>query len=172
MRVSTTKFPDINNGDGVRVSVFVSGCTLNCKGCFNKGAQSFMYGEEADDEFYQSILDKLNHKWVRGLTLLGGDPLEPKNQKDVLKLCRMVKKELPDKDIWCWTGRLLDKDLIEGGKDYTQYTDELLSLLDVVIDGPFIQEQFELGLKWRGSLNQRKMVLQDNKSFKQEPFGD
>ena len=152
MNYATIKNCDIANGPGVRVSLFVSGCTHRCPGCFNEVAWDFDYGEPFTEEVMDRILDMLRPSYVRGLTLLGGEPFEPRNQAGVVELLRRIKKEMPEKSIWAFTGYLFDRDILSGRLGDTS---EYLSYLDVVVDGPFILAKKNLSLRFRGSENQR-----------------
>ena len=152
MNYATIKNCDIANGPGVRVSLFVSGCTHRCKGCFNEVAWDFHYGEPFTQETIDSIVNMLRPAYIRGLTLLGGEPFEPQNREAVVELLRQVKKELPEKSIWAFSGYLFDKDILSGRLgDCTEY----LSYLDVLVDGPFVESKKNLSLRFRGSENQR-----------------
>ena len=157
---------DIADGEGVRVSLFVSGCTNHCKNCFQPETWDFKYGNPYTEETEQEILDALNSPNIQGLTLLGGEPFEPENQRELVKLLRRVKTELPAKDIWCYTGFVYDKDLVEDGRKHCEVTDEMLSYLDVLVDGPFIEEKKDIRLRFRGSSNQR--VLNMKETLKQK----
>lgn len=152
MNYATIKNCDIANGPGVRVSLFVSGCTHHCPGCFNEVAWDFAYGEPFTQQTIDSILDMLRPAYIRGLTLLGGEPFEPENQGPIVELLRQVKQEFPEKSIWAFSGYLLDKDILSGRLGDTR---EYLSYLDVLVDGPFIQAKKNLSLRFRGSENQR-----------------
>lgn len=152
MNYATIKNCDIANGPGVRVSLFVSGCTHRCPGCFNEVAWDFNYGEPFTEEVMEKILDMLRPSYVRGLTLLGGEPFEPQNQGPVVELLRRIKKEMPEKSIWAFSGYLFEKDILSGRLGDTS---EYLSYLDVLVDGPFIQAKKNLSLRFRGSENQR-----------------
>ena len=164
MNYAGIKYTDIANGLGCRTVLFVSGCRNHCKDCFQPHSWDFDYGEVFDEKVQQEILDSLAPSYVQGLTLLGGEPFEPENQVELVKFVRRVKKQYPKKDIWAFTGYVYDVDLIEGGRKYCEVTDELLSMLDVLVDGPFIAEQKNLMLKFRGSANQR--VLDMKKTLK------
>lgn len=155
MYYSAIKYRDIANGLGVRTVLFVSGCRNRCEGCFQPETWNFSNGKIFDQEDEDAIIGSLKPDFVRGLTLLGGDPFEPENQEGLISFMRRVKAECPDKDVWAYTGYLLDEDLIEGGRKYTVYTDELLSYIDVLVDGPFVLELKSLMLKFKGSANQR-----------------
>ena len=136
---------DTANGPGIRVSLFVSGCTLCCKGCFNKESWKFNAGLPFTDSIKNDIINELKNPWISGFSLLGGDPLEPNLHTDVLDLVKTIKQEVPNKDIWLWTGRLYEDE-----KD-----NEILKYVDVLIDGPYIQELHYANLLYRGSSNQR-----------------
>lgn len=152
MYYATIKNCDIANGPGVRVSLFVSGCTHHCPECFNEVAWDFRYGQPFTEETIRTILDMLRPAFIRGLTLLGGEPFEPQNQGAVVELLRAVKKELPEKNIWAFSGYLFEKDILSGRLgDCSEY----LSYLDVLVDGPFMKERKNLSLRFRGSENQR-----------------
>ena len=146
---------DCANGTGIRVSVFVSGCTNHCKGCFQPQTWDFEYGQPYTPEIEDFILEELSKSYYDGITILGGEPFEPSNQRVIVKLLRRVKKELPERDIWMFTGFTYDKDLIPGGCRYIGCTDEILDLADILVDGRFILEQRNIMLKFRGSENQR-----------------
>ena len=152
MNYATIKNCDIANGPGVRVSLFVSGCTHRCPGCFNEVAWDFNYGEPFTEETIESILQMLRPSYIRGLTLLGGEPFEPQNQEGIVPLLRRIKQELPEKSIWAFSGYLFDKDICSGRLGDTR---EYLSYLDVLVDGPFVETKKNLSLRFRGSENQR-----------------
>lgn len=152
MNYATIKPRDIANGPGVRVSLFVSGCTHRCPGCFNEEAWDFSYGQPFDQSVIDRILEDLAPPFVKGLTLLGGEPFEPRNQGAVVELLRKIKQQLPEKSIWAFSGYLFDKDILSGRLGDTR---EYLSYLDVLVDGPFIEAKKNLSLRFRGSENQR-----------------
>ena len=152
MNYATIKNCDIANGPGVRVSLFVSGCTHRCPGCFNEEAWDFCYGQPFTQETIDYILNLLKPDYIQGLTLLGGEPFEPQNQGAVVELLRQVKKAYPNKRIWAFSGYLFEKDILSGRIGDTS---EYLSYLDVLVDGPFIQAKKNLSLRFRGSENQR-----------------
>ena len=154
MKYADIKHCDVANGTGVRTSLFVSGCTHRCRGCFNEIAWDFNYGQEFNQETIDLILKALEPSHIAGLTLLGGEPMELVNQEGLLPLLQQVRKMYPDKDIWCYTGYLYE-DLLPGGKVHGPYSDEILSYLDILVDGPFILAQKNIRLKFRGSENQR-----------------
>lgn len=140
---------DTANGVGIRVSLFVSGCTLCCKGCFNKESWKFNAGSLFTESIKNEIIEELKKPWISGFSLLGGDPLEPRLHSEVLDLVKAIKREVPNKDIWLWTGRLYENE-----KD-----NEILEYIDILIDGPFIQEFYDKTLKYKGSKNQRIIQL-------------
>ncbi len=147
---------DIADGLGVRVSLFVSGCRNHCKGCFQPETWNFNYGREFTRETVNEVLDAMGQPFIRGLTVLGGEPFEEENQACVLDLLSRVKAAFPQKDIWLYTGYVLDKDLLPpDGSKHTEYTLPILKLVDVLVDGPFILEKKDLSLEFRGSSNQR-----------------
>ena len=150
---------DIANGEGVRISLFVSGCTNHCKNCFQPETWDFAYGKPYTKETEAEILDFLKNDFCKGLSLLGGDPFEFSNQEELVKLCKKAKELYPNKDIWAWTGFILDQDLLDGGRRHGPMTDELLSYIDVLVDGPFVEEKKNIQLAFRGSENQRVIDL-------------
>ena len=152
MNYATIKNCDIANGPGVRVSLFVSGCTHRCPGCFNEIAWEFDYGQPFTQETIDSLIAMLRPAYIRGLTLLGGEPFDPRNQEAVVELLRQVKRELPEKSIWAFSGYLFEKDILSGRLGDTG---EYLSYLDVLVDGPFVEAKKNLSLRFRGSENQR-----------------
>lgn len=143
---------DVANGPGVRVSIFVSGCTHHCKECFNPETWDFGYGQPFGEEQIREILNDLSKPYIHGLSILGGEPFEPQNQGAVLELVRRVREEFPEKDIWCYSGYLFEN--LAAGQ-VGAHSRTLLGLLDVLVDGPFVLEQKELSLRFRGSANQR-----------------
>ena len=146
---------DSANGEGIRVSIFVSGCTNHCKGCFQPQTWNYNYGYLYDDNMESNFLSELSQSYYNGLTILGGEPFEISNQQGLLPLIRRIKKELPDKTIWVYTGFTYDVDLVAGGKRYTNVTDEILDSIDILVDGKFVEELKSLMLNFRGSSNQR-----------------
>ena len=155
MNYAVIKNCDIANGPGVRVSLFVSGCTHRCPGCFNEVAWDFSYGEPFTEETMDSILKMMGPPHIKGLTLLGGEPFEPQNQPDIVELLRRVKAQFPEKSIWAYSGYLFDKDILAGRLGPWEITKEFLSYLDVLVDGPFVLSRKNLSLRFRGSDNQR-----------------
>lgn len=161
MNYSLIKWRDIADGPGIRVSLFVSGCRHHCKGCFNAETWDFYYGEPYTQETEDSIIDGLKPDYITGLSLLGGEPFEPENQPALTALLRRVKTQLPEKTVWCYTGYTYDTDLAEGGSVFTDVTREMLSYIDILVDGEFIEEQRDLTLRFRGSRNQRILTLEN-----------
>ncbi len=157
MNYATVKWWDIANGEGVRISLFVSGCTHRCKNCFNEVAWDFSYGEPFDEQIQNKILDGLASDYIAGLSLLGGEPLEPQNQETLLPFVRAVKQRYPQKSVWCYTGFVLDEieGILTAKTKNTPDTKELISLFDVLVDGPYVEELHDIRLKFRGSSNQR-----------------
>lgn len=150
---------DVANGIGVRVSMFVSGCRNCCPGCFQPQTWAFDYGEEFTEATEQEIIEALKPSHITGFSLLGGEPFEEENQQVLAPFLEKLKQVYPQKDIWCWTGYILEKDLLEGCRKHTVYTDRMLACIDTLVDGPFIQEQRNLMLEFRGSENQRIIKL-------------
>lgn len=146
---------DIANGEGVRVSLFVSGCTHHCRNCFNPETWNFDYGKPFTAETEEQLLQMLAPDYINGLSLLGGEPFEPQNQAVLLPFLRRVRARFPEKNIWCYTGYLFDKELLHDSRARCEYTGEMLSLIDVLVDGEFVQELYNIGLQFRGSSNQR-----------------
>ena len=144
---------DVANGLGVRVSLFVSGCRNHCKGCFNSETWDFRYGKPFTEETENEIIEALRPSWIQGLSILGGDPFEPENERELIPFLRRVRKELPEKDIWIYSGYTFEE--LEGR--------ELLRYADVLVDGPFIEDMKDAGLAFRGSRNQRIIRLEGGK---------
>lgn len=161
MNYGTIKNYDIANGTGVRVSLFVSGCRHHCKGCFNSETWDFNYGNPYTKEVEAQILEALKPAYIQGFSLLGGEPFEPENQKELAGLLQKIKESYPEKNVWCYTGYLYDVDLIPGGKVYTEYTDKMLVCIDTLVDGEFIEAEKDLTLEFRGSRNQRILHLDE-----------
>lgn len=155
MNYATIKNCDIANGPGVRISLFVSGCTHRCKGCFNEVAWDFDYGQPFTQETIEEILNMLAPPHIAGITLLGGEPFEPQNQPALLDLLRQIKAKMPEKSIWAFSGYLFEKDILAGRLGPKEITQEFVSYLDVLVDGPFVLEKKDLMLRFRGSSNQR-----------------
>ena len=168
MHFGNIKKNDIANGEGVRVSLFVSGCRNRCKNCFNPETWSFTYGNEFTKKVEQEILDALNNSWINGLTILGGEPFEVENQKDLVEFVKKVKNQFPNKSIWMYSGYLFDEDIINpNGKVHCEVTDEIIKNIDVLVDGKFIEELKNLSLKFRGSTNQRIILVQESLKLKE-----
>ena len=162
MNYAGIKYCDIANGLGCRTVLFVSGCRNHCKGCFQPQTWDFNYGREYTPEIEQFIIDELSKSYYDGITILGGDPMEPENQEPVLRLLRRIKKELPDKNVWAYTGYVYDRDLVPGGKRFVDgVTRELLESIDILIDGRFVEELKNLMLNFRGSGNQRIIKMKE-----------
>ena len=155
MYYATIKNCDIANGPGVRVSLFVSGCTHHCKGCFNPETWDFHYGKPYTPQVEEEILKTLEPWYMRGLSLLGGEPFEIQNQLTVLGLVKKVKERYPDKTIWCYTGYDYERDILAGRLGDWSVTGGLLKYLDVLVDGEFVEAKKDLTLRFRGSSNQR-----------------
>lgn len=166
MHYGNIKTTDIANGSGVRLSLFVSGCTNKCPGCFQPQTWAFNYGKEYTQETEDYIVSELSKPWYHGITLLGGEPFEPENQRTLITLLKRIKKDLPDKNVWAFTGFVYDKDLVAGGRKHCEVTDELMTLIDVLVDGPFKEKLKDVTLVFRGSSNQRlidmKKTLESN----------
>ena len=158
MKYAVIKTHDVANGPGVRVSLFVSGCSHHCKGCFNPETWDFEYGEAYTQQVQGKILDALEPPYIRGLSLLGGEPFEPANQQTVLELVRAVRSRYPEKSIWCYSGFTYEKDMMT--ERLGPYTLPLLKELDVLVDGEFVEEEKDLSLRFRGSRNQRVIDVQ------------
>ena len=166
MNYAEIKTYDVANGPGIRVSLFVSGCHHRCPGCFNEQAWDFNYGKEFTEEEIDKVIKEMDHPYVSGLSLLGGEPLEHVNQQGLLPLVRKVKEKFPEKNIWCYTGYTFDNDVMDGMCKHWEETPELLSYLDVVVDGKFEEDKKDITLKFRGSSNQR--IIDVQKSLKEK----
>lgn len=167
MNYAEIKYSDIANGEGVRTSLFVSGCRRGCPGCFNSGAWSFAAGEPFTAEVGDRIIESLEPFYVDGLTLLGGEPMEPENQRGLVGFVERVRERFPRgvhadgspaKTIWCFTGDTLDE-LMPGARHHTDVTDRLLDCIDILVDGPWVQELYDISLRFHGSSNQRLIDL-------------
>ncbi|MGN1096017.1 MAG: anaerobic ribonucleoside-triphosphate reductase activating protein [Eubacteriales bacterium] len=164
MNYGEIKKYDIANGTGVRTSLFVSGCTHHCKNCFNPETWSFSYGKPFTKEVEDDIISSLSPYYISGLSLLGGEPFEPSNQQTLVELLRRVKREEPQKNIWCYSGYLFEE--LTGkipSRSRCEYTDEMLSYIDVLVDGEFIEAKKDISLRFRGSSNQR--IIDVKRSF-------
>ena len=161
MNYSSIKPHDVANGVGVRVSLFVSGCEHACPGCFNPEAWQFSFGEPYDEAAELRVMEALRPEYIRGLTLLGGEPLHPRNRPAVLALVERVRRELPERDIWCYTGYHFDKELLPAceGDPVLQ---RLLEEIDVLVDGRFVEARKNLNIRFRGSDNQRVLLCRES----------
>lgn len=159
MNYANIKYYDIANGEGVRTSLFVSGCRRHCPNCFNRVAWDFAYGKPFDKETRNAILASLEPDYVKGLSLLGGEPFEPENQRELVPFLRHVKVLYPQKNIWCYTGNVYETELLQESPSRCEVTDEMLSLLDVLVDGAYLEAQHDITLRFRGSANQRIIDL-------------
>ncbi len=157
MRYNCIRKMDIADGPGVRVSVFMQGCAFHCKNCFNQETWDFEKGKELTDEVINHVLDLCNEQYVAGLSILGGEPMHPRNIEGTTKLAKAFKERYPNKNLWVWSGFLFDRDLKD--KDVLKY-------IDVLVDGQYVDELHDFRLKWRGSSNQR--VIDVQKSLKQK----
>lgn len=155
MNYATIKNCDIANGPGVRVSLFVSGCTHHCKGCFNEVAWDFSYGQPFTQNTIDEILEMLKPGYIKGITLLGGEPFEPENQGALVELLKQMKKVYPEKTVWAFSGYLFDRDILPCRLGDPEVTKAFLSYVDVLVDGPFVEAKKNLSLRFRGSSNQR-----------------
>ena len=161
MHYGTVKKFDVANGEGIRVSLFVSGCTHHCPECFNSEAWDFNYGQPYTDEVEEKILALLGKSMIKGLSLLGGEPFEPCNQRVLVKLLRKMKALYPEKTVWCYSGYVYDKELKSESRARCEVTDEMLSMIDILVDGRFEKDKKNLNLKFRGSTNQRVLDLKE-----------
>lgn len=159
MHYGEIKNCDIANGEGVRVTLFVSGCTNHCKNCFQPQTWDFNYGKPFTEETEAELFRLLSPRYIRGLTLLGGEPFERENQRALLPFLRKLRRELPEKTVWAFTGFTWEELHTEGSHPRCEVTDELLSLIDVLVDGRYVEELKDIGLRFRGSSNQRLLDL-------------
>ena len=163
MHFGNIKKNDIANGEGVRVSLFVSGCRNRCKNCFNPETWNFCYGSPFTKEVEDDIINSLKPSWINGLTILGGEPFEIENQRDLVEFIKRVRKEVPDKTIWMYSGYLFDSEIHNpNGKVHCEVTDEILANIDILVDGKFVEELKNLSLKFRGSSNQRIIMVNES----------
>lgn len=156
MNYAEIKKNDIANGEGVRTSLFVSGCRNHCKNCFNQMTWDFNYGKPFDSAVEDDIIESTRPDWINGLSVLGGEPFEPENQPALLEFLKRFRSELPKKTIWCYTGFTLEE--ITGKEEsraFTPLSKELLSQMDILVDGRFVQDLYDISLVFRGSRNQR-----------------
>ena len=164
MNYGAIKKCDIANGVGVRTVLFVSGCTHHCKGCFQPETWNFDYGERYTKETEDEIIESLRPDYVDGITLLGGEPFETENQRELVKLLRRIKKELPQKTVWSFSGFTYEE-LTGDSRAVCEVTNEMLSMLDVLVDGEFVEAKRNISLRFRGSENQR--LIDMNKTRKE-----
>lgn len=164
MNYGNIKSYDIADGTGVRVSLFVSGCRHHCKGCFNAPTWDFNYGKPFTRETQDKLLELLAPSYIEGFSLLGGEPFEPENQPVLAELLEEIRRTFPDKSIWCYSGYLFDRDMIPGGCVHTDVTEEMLSYIDVLVDGEFKEELKDVTLVFRGSQNQRIIDVQESRN--------
>lgn len=163
MNYAAIKTHDISNGPGVRVSLFVSGCTHHCKGCFNSETWDFAYGDPFTEEVEERILQALAPEYIRGLSLLGGEPFELPNQKTVLSFLHKVRARYPEKSIWCYSGYRMDEELLGASPVHTREAEEILRLIDVLVDGEFVEERKDMkNIRFRGSANQRIIDVRES----------
>lgn len=159
MNYATIKWYDVSNGPGVRVSLYVSGCRNHCKNCFNPETWDFNYGKPFTEEVEKSIINGLRPPYIKGFTLLGGDPFEPENQLVLAPFLKRLRKEFPEKSFWCFTGYDYERDLLTGKLGNVERVEEMLECLDVLVDGKFVEELKDLNLRFRGSSNQRIILV-------------
>ena len=162
MNYAKIKWFDISNGPGVRVSLYVSGCRNHCKNCFNPETWDFCYGEPFTKEVEDSIIKGMTPDYIKGITLLGGDPFEPENAEVLAPFMERLRKKFPKKSFWCFTGYDYDADLLTGKKGDINTVMRLLNCLDVLVDGKFVEELKDLNLRFRGSSNQRIIMVQSS----------
>lgn len=164
MNYGEIKKHDIANGEGIRVSLFVSGCTHRCKGCFNEAAWAFSYGGLFTKETENELLEALQPDYIDGLSLLGGEPFEPANQRDLVPFLKTVRERCPDKTIWCYTGYVYDLELTCESRARCEWTDRMLELIDILVDGQFVAELKDISLPFRGSANQRILDMRQTRA--------
>lgn len=162
MNYAGIKKMDVANGPGLRVTLFVSGCTHHCKGCFNKETWDFKYGEAFTEETEQLLLDYLKPDYIAGFTLLGGEPFERVNQEALTPFLKKVRETYPEKTIWCFTGYNFEKDIKERMMEQWEHTKEMLSYIDILVDGEFKEELKDLNLRFKGSSNQRTIKVKES----------
>lgn len=155
MYYSVIKSCDIANGEGVRVTLFVSGCRNHCKDCFQPETWNFQYGKPFTEETKQELINLLKPDYIKGITILGGEPFEPENQPCLIDLLKTIKAIYSNKDVWCFTGFTLDKEIWGESRASGENANELLKYIDILVDGRFVAELKNLSLKFRGSSNQR-----------------
>ena len=170
MNYAAIRTCDVANGPGVRVSLFVSGCTHRCKGCFNESLWDFAAGEPFTETVEVRIIEASAPSYIDGLTLLGGEPFEPSNQECLVPFLRKWRMAYPAKNVWCYTGCVLENDLLKPTRWRTPFTDEMLSMIDVLVDGPFVESLKDISLRFRGSSNQRILDIRNGAEHPQ-PWG-
>lgn len=161
MNYADIKQYDISNGPGIRISVFVSGCNHHCKGCFNEETWDFNYGKPFTKETIDTIIEYMKPNFIKGLTILGGEPFEPVNQKGLLPLLRRVREVYPHKDIWCFTGFDFMRDIYGTMMKNLEETKEMVSYIDIIVDGKFMEDLKDLSLRFKGSTNQKTILVQE-----------
>ena len=159
MNYSAIRTCDVADGPGVRVSLFVSGCRHCCKGCFNPDTWDFSAGEPWTEVEQEKLLEACGQDWIQGLSLLGGEPFEPENQRALLPFLHKLRERFPQKDVWAWTGCVYERELLKDSQWRCEATDEMLSLIDVLVDGPCVESLKDISLRFRGSSNQRIIDL-------------
>ena len=165
MHYGTVKKFDVANGEGIRTTLFVSGCRNRCKNCFQPETWDFNYGKSFTSDVEAEIFNSMTNPSVRGITVMGGEPMEPENQREILPFLRRFKEKFPDKTVWLYTGNLYEELTGKLGEHYKciQCTEELLSYVDVLVDGRFVEEEKRLGLRFRGSANQRVIDMNETR---------
>ncbi len=164
MNYATIKYFDIANGPGVRTCLFVSGCTHRCPGCFNFEAWDFDFGEPFDKDVQDKLIESLQPDYIDGLTILGGEPMEPSNQEALVDFIELLRKTYPEKSLWMYTGDVYEDLIDEKSSRHTPYTNRILDSLDVLVDGKFVAELKDITLRFKGSSNQRLIDLEKTRS--------
>lgn len=172
MNYASIKKMDVANGPGVRMSVFVSGCRHYCKNCFNQEAWDFEYGEPFTEKNIEEIVDYVSGDYIAGVTLLGGEPLEPENQKGLLPLLRRIREVCPKKSVWCYTGYDFERDILGRMINEIEETEEFFSYIDVLVDGEYMEELHKPSLRFKGSSNQRIIMVQESLEQKEVVLWD
>ena len=162
MNYATIKYCDVSNGPGVRVSLYVSGCRNRCKGCFNPETWDFNYGEPFNKEVENKIIEAMKPDYIKGFTLLGGEPFEPENAAVLAPFLKRLRKVYPHKSFWCFTGYDFERDLLTGKLGDHDTVMEILKTLDVLVDGKFVEEKKDLSLRFKGSSNQRTILVKQS----------
>lgn len=173
MNYANIKYCDIANGQGVRTSLFVSGCTHRCPGCFNEVAWDFSYGDPFDDAVADAVMESLEPSYIAGLTVLGGEPMEPANQAVLAPFLKKVKEAFPQKDVWVYTGDVYEELVDPANPRHTRWTDPMLDCIDVLVDGPFVEDLKDITLRFKGSQNQRVLdVARTREAGRAMPWED